>query len=559
MLKGITSRRLALEVLIQVEKNGAFVNSALADALERKQLAVRDRAFVTALVLGVIRQRSALDAVIATHASKGVKKLPIPLLNVLRLGVFQLQDMPDIPPSAVLNTCGELAKIVGHVGQVRFTNGLLRGYLRSKTDPVEASGIRNCRLEASESTFKHSEGFILRPPRAPLRSPTGRLLAALGSLSLLALPKPRFQRTLTERSLRDTIERRGGLHPPAKAGNESLSDADNLQDVEKLSATYSMPIWLVDRWLKNFGGLETIKLLGRAQQPSPLTLRACTRSITVDELESMLKQDGLNVRRGVLVPTCLIIESKSTKKGFKGAPKNISGYKDGLFSLQDEASAFVSIVVDPQPGETVVDLCAAPGSKTMHLAELMNNYGQVIAIDQNEKQLDQIKINRSRLGLTNIQLLIADGRSVSLAKQADRVLLDAPCMGTGVLSKRPDVRYHRAASNIGELVTLQRELLNNAASLVKPGGVLVYSTCSIEPEENIENMQWFLTNYQEFQGSDLTPYIPSVTLEKWSALEQPQLTGAMIRQNAINGFIQLLPSRHDVSGFFVCRMVKQGQ
>jgi 16S rRNA (cytosine967-C5)-methyltransferase len=488
--KGIESRRLALEALIQVDKQGMFADNALATAFKRKQLSSRDRAFVTALVLGVIRHKGRLDDVIKELSHQPFEKLPVPLLNTLRLGIFQLEQMPDIPPSAVLNTCAELAKALGHIGQARFVNGFLRNFLRTIKTVTDDDKQTRTIAKARKST---------------------------------------------------------GATPSKTKGDDS----------EHLSKTYSMPGWIVKRWMNTFGHSEALKLLQIAQEPGKLTLRTCTTAITVEGLIGVLNSRGFTVRVGSLVPTCLIIEGSPKSKSLAGPPQSIPGFADGLFSIQDEASAFVSIVVDPKPGELIVDLCAAPGSKTTHLGELTGGTGQVIAVDKNAKRLELIRENRARLGLTNIQAREGDSRTFTLSKQADRVLLDAPCMGTGVIGRRPDIRYHRSESDLKELVNLQRELLDNAATLVKPGGSLIYSTCSLEPEENIENMRWFLENHKEFKPISLVKHVPSETLEQWRKAEREAGLDQTTESNLSNGFVQLLPSRHGVSGFFVCRMDKE--
>lgn len=473
--KGIDSRRLALESLIRIDKQGEFATTALASAFRRKTLSHRDRAFVTALVLGVTRQRSMLDSIIEKHAARPLNKMPAPVINNLRMAIFQIEYMNDIPPSAVLFTSGELAKLVGHKGQVSFVNAILRSILRDR----DASGVIS--------------------------------------------------------------------HPKSMESPE---------DAESLANQYSMPVWLVERWLNNFGSKEVVMLLEQAQKPGKLVLRATRSAITVEELIASLESRGLNPVRGKLVPDCLIIEQGAGKKRAHGPPQELPGYSQGLFSIQDEASAFVSKVVDPKPGQFVVDLCAAPGSKSIHMAELMENSGQLIAVDQSQDRLDTIKENRTRLRLTNIQLRQADSREFELTKQADYVLLDAPCTGTGVLNKRPDLRHHKSLGDIGKLVTLQRQLLENAAQLVCPGGVLVYSTCSIEPEENRENMEWFLETHKDFKGSSLITFIPESTLKEWTNYEVAEFCKEITKTDASNGFIQLLPWRHGVSGFFIARMVK---
>jgi len=229
----------------------------------------------------------------------------------------------------------------------------------------------------------------------------------------------------------------------------------------------------------------------------------------------------------------------------RGKIENIPGFTDGIFSVQDEAAAFVSQVVDPKAGEQVIDLCASPGGKTLNMADLMGNLGKIIAVDKNENRLNLIKTNRQRLGLTNIEIVLGDGTSIDLPL-ADKVLVDAPCSGTGVINKRADIRLKRTKLDLAGLTTLQKELLRNAAKLVKAGGSLIYSACSIEQEENQDMFSWFLSNFRDFKAQDLTPYFPDGALAGYDMADQ-----------AKHGYALFLPSKHDVSGFFVARFQRQ--
>jgi 16S rRNA (cytosine967-C5)-methyltransferase len=462
---------------MQMDTDATFVNAALNQAFDRKELAARDRAFVTAIVMGVTRQRSRIDAAISQYATRKPDKMPKLLLNILRIGVFQLEEMPDIPPSAVLDTCCKLARSLGHQGLVQFTNGLLRNYLRHKDTAV--------------------------PPHA--------------------------------------------------------NSTDEHNDAEALARKYAVPSWMVHNWLEHYGEDDTIGLLEFAQQRPSLVLRVCSLAITAQGLQDILAAKKIVATPGLLVPNCLIVKPA---KSFHGPPQSLPGFTEGLFAIQDEASAFVSVVVDPKPGEFVVDLCAAPGGKSLHLAELMENTGLVLAIDKSESRLELLKQNRQLLGLTNIQVKVADGATLTLERPADRILVDAPCLGTGVLNRRPDQRFQKKPEHLKSLVEVQRRLLTHAASLIRPGGSIVYSTCSIEPEENVENIRWFLANNPNFQPEDISQYLPEKALEHWSAKTSEQNDAhwqesiVQLVNQAKEGMIQLLPSRHAVSGFFVSRLRK---
>ncbi|HEY9773241.1 MAG TPA: 16S rRNA (cytosine(967)-C(5))-methyltransferase RsmB [Planktothrix sp.] len=474
--EGLASRRLAVEVLIGIDQEGAYATQALNAAFKRKQLSERDRAFVTALVQGVLRHRMQIDEKLNAISSKPLDKMPAPLRNVLRIALFQLDEMPDIPASAVVNTSADLSRTMGHQGQAKFTNGILRNYLRKK--------------EAS------AEGTVI-----------------------------------------DTISQ------PA------VDDAS--AGAQVLATKYSIPEWIVSRWLDNFGRDETLQLLAHAQSTPELAVRVCEMSLTTDALKRIFADKDIKFHQGELVPSVLIIESRK-----HGSPEKWPGYVEGFFTVQDEAAAFVSRAVDAQPGELVVDLCAAPGGKTLHMAEMMNNTGRVIAVDKHEGRLNLLKQNRTRLALTNIEIVTADGRTFEPNKLADRVLLDAPCTGTGVMNRRSDSRFHREPPDLASLTELQRELLANAARMVKPGGILVYSTCSLEPEENFDNIRWFMREFAEFEGDDIANFLPEQFRDElcssWSGpacKTEPEMTRPYM--------VQLMPSKHKVSGFFLCRLRKK--
>lgn len=469
--EGIASRRLAVEVLIRIETEKAYANIALSNALNKKTLQERDRAFVTALVQGVVRRLGEIDGKLQKFSKQPLEKLTGSLRNILRIAVFQLEHMSDIPPSAVLDTSNKLAKAMGHEGNAKYANGVLRNYLRNKE--------------------KESAGDGSNAP------------------------------TVTDQELSD----------------------------EQLAEKYSLPPWLVSRWVRTWGKEEAIKLLKHSQEIPELALRTCELGISADGLIDIFRRKGIKCRPGELVDSCIIVQDRGP---LKGPVEKLPGYQEGLFTVQDEAAAFVSKVVDPKAGEVVVDLCAAPGGKSLHLAELMEGKGRVIAVDVNPSRLNLLKKSRQRMGLTNIEIQAADGREFNPGSPVDRVLIDAPCTGTGVINRRSDIRLRREAPDVEQLVSIQRELLNHAATMVKPGGILVYSTCSIEPEENIENLNWFRETHPEFKPESLEPFVPPLLLERWvsGVGEDP---GA---PRLDEGWLQILPSRHALSGFFICRLRK---
>jgi len=524
--RGVPARRMAVEVLVAIEKEGAYATLALNAAFNRKQLSERDRAFVTALVQGVVRHRMELDQKISGLSTKPLEKMPDSLKNILRLGIFQIEYMDDMPASAIVDTSTELAKIVGHQGQGRFVNGVLRSYLRLREKAAKKS--------PAPSTTDHAEGTD----------------TADSASNATDDPEPGStdQGSLSTRNNSENNDSTDGEKP----GSATADATKDGTDIQSLSIKYSIPEWLVKRWMDNYGGEEAIKLLEFAQSKPELVIRVCEMSITVEGYEQVLKNKKIEFHHSKLVPSCLIIDSKK-----QGSPEKLPGFAEGLFSVQDESAALVSRVVDAKPGkELIIDLCAAPGGKSLHMAEMMENTGRVVAVDKHESRLNLLRENRQRLGLTNIEIVAGDGRTFALEKLADKVLLDAPCTGTGVINRRSDLRYRRDPLDIASLTELQRELLSNAAKLVKPGGILVYATCSIEPEENFDNIRWFMREHADFEGDDLSGFLPEQFRDQLSSC----WTGPACKTEAemtTPYMLQLLPSRHGVSGFFLCRLRKK--
>jgi 16S rRNA (cytosine967-C5)-methyltransferase len=582
---GLRSRKLALEILLTVERENAYANLALAAAFRNNELSERDRGFVTALVQGVLRNRMSLDESISQLSTRPVDKLPAALKNGLRLGLFQLVFMPNLPPSAVLNTSTELAKTFGHQGLAKFTNGLLRNFLRRMdkerikhntaggATPDVDGDVDSPVAVMAESTEAHSAAKQLLSPADHSHSPTDHSHSPTDhshSPTDHSHSPTDHSHSPTDHSHSPTDHSHsptGQSHSPTGQSHLSPAKEQPLEpqnEVSRLSTAFSMPVWIVDRWLKNFGREETLALLKFSQSTPVLEVRTNQMSITPEGLEQIFANEGIACHRGRLVDSCLIIEkgqrqsspSAHKSSNFHGSPLKLPGYAEGLFSVQDEAAAFVSIVTDPKPGDVVIDLCAAPGGKTVHMGEMMDNHGRIIAVDVSETRLNLIKKARSRLELTNIETVAFDGRRFQFEQGADRVLLDAPCTGTGVLNRRSDMRYQRQPGDLVQLVELQRQLLTNAATLVKPGGILVYSTCSIEAEENFDNIRWFLQNFEAFEPDDFAPLLPEYIRAECA----PSIQGPACKTEAEISrlhMVQLLPSRHGVSGFFIARLKRK--
>jgi 16S rRNA (cytosine967-C5)-methyltransferase len=295
------------------------------------------------------------------------------------------------------------------------------------------------------------------------------------------------------------------------------------------SITLSHPLWMVRRWLARFGEEDTERLL-LANNTKPLTtLRINRQRVEIDRFIALLDGGGVQYTRSSLVPNSVKVEALPTLTDFEL-------FKQGTFSVQDESAQLAAVLLDPQPGERVIDLCAAPGGKSAHIAEIMGNVGEVIAVDKYDKKLHLVESNALRLGLTIVSTAEGDGRTIELPL-ADRVLVDAPCSGLGTIAKKPDIKWKREPEDLVALVKTQDALLDNAARLLKPGGILVYSTCSMEPEEDAERVEAFLARHPEFSKENATPFV------------SPNVISA-------DGFVETFPHRNGCDGAFAARLRK---
>ena len=307
--------------------------------------------------------------------------------------------------------------------------------------------------------------------------------------------------------------------------------------VSHVALKYSHPSWMVEMWLKEYGLKQTVKLCLANNRTPPNIVRVNTLRISRDDLIRRLQEEGVSAKKTKYADDGLSIE------GFLSY-RTLPSFQQGLFQIQDESSMLVGQSLNPAHGSRVIDAAAAPGGKSTHLAQLMENAGEIYAFDLHHHKLELIKDNCRRLGITNIECRAQDVRGLSsdLHNYADYVLLDAPCSGLGVLRRRPDARWRKEAGQITTLVKLQREMLESVCKCVRPGGVLVYSTCTITEEENLGQVQSFLAHNSEFVLEDLTPFLPA------------NLAG---EPGVQQGYIQLWPHKHETDGFFIARMRKK--
>ena len=304
--------------------------------------------------------------------------------------------------------------------------------------------------------------------------------------------------------------------------------------VARLSMLTSHPAWLVKRWVSRYGAETAEALLQANNQPAPLTIRTNILKKTRYALKAALEAEGVQVSETSCSPVGLDIISSP------GWLRTLQAYRDGLFMVQDQAAQLISLLITPQPGETVLDACAAPGGKATHLAELMQNQGTVAALELDASRIAKIRENSRRLGTTIVAPLQGDASRYHDGV-FDRVLIDAPCSGLGVLRRHPDGRWNKKEQTVGDHAALQRRILENCASLVKPGGTLVYATCTTEQEENDEVIASFLSGPgSAFRIDDPRPFLP-------------QAAAAFVDTG---GLFRTFPKAPEMDGFFGVRMVR---
>jgi 16S rRNA (cytosine967-C5)-methyltransferase len=308
--------------------------------------------------------------------------------------------------------------------------------------------------------------------------------------------------------------------------------------VAAIALRHSHPIWLVERWLREFGFEETVRLCRANNRMAPNTVRTNTLRVTREELCGILREEGVQAAATPFAPEGLEL------KGFVSY-RQLASFRGGLFQIQDESSMLVPHAAAPAPGSRVLDACGAPGGKATHFAQLIKDTGDVLLIDLHPHKLRLAEENCRRLGITCVRTRAQDARRLSpeLAGWADVALVDAPCSGLGVLRRRPDARWRKTAGQIPGLVRLQAAILDSVAAAVRPGGVLVYSTCTITEEENYAQVRDFVARHPDYTFEDLRPFLPA---------------GLDLRDTMRHGYLQVMPHDFAMDGFFVARLRKRG-
>jgi 16S rRNA (cytosine967-C5)-methyltransferase len=299
--------------------------------------------------------------------------------------------------------------------------------------------------------------------------------------------------------------------------------------IAQIGLEQSFPDWIVEVYHQQFGTAETALLCNWLNQPPSIDLRINPLKTTIAQVIEQFNQAEIPVESLPYVTHGLRLRQHV------GAIQTLPGFSEGHWTVQDASAQLVAELLNPQPGETIVDACAAPGGKTLHIAALMQGQGTVWAVDKTESRLKKIQQNVDRLGLTNIQIKAADSRDIpEFVGIADRVLIDAPCSGLGTLHRHADARWRQTPDSVTELSHIQTALLAQAATWLNPNGTLVYATCTLHPQENEAIVEHFLQTHPHWQ---IIP--PTGTI---APLAHPE------------GWIKLLPHQHQMDGFFMVQL-----
>lgn len=301
--------------------------------------------------------------------------------------------------------------------------------------------------------------------------------------------------------------------------------------LQRLGILHSYPDWIISLWLEQLILAETEQLCEWMNRSPTIDLRINPLRTSIEIVETALQSQGVEVIRVPPLPQALRLT------GNVGAIQNLPGFQEGWWTVQDSSAQLVAHLLDPQPGEIIIDTCAAPGGKTTHIAELMGDRGTVWGCDRNHGRLQKLQENSLRLHLQSIQISAGDSRHLShFTNSAHRVLLDVPCSGLGTLHRHADARWRQTFTSVQQLATLQSELLDQAVNLVKPEGILVYATCTLHPLENEVTIQNFLKTHPNWEID------PPVTNPIAANFITPE------------GWLKVWPHRHNMDGFFMVRL-----
>ena len=438
-------REVALKTLYKIDKEEAYSNIALDEMIKenRNKLKDRDIGFISEIVYGVTSWKLTIDEIIKQYSNIKLKKISPWILNILRMGIYQIVFLDKVPKSAAVNESVNLANRYGHKGSRNFVNAILR-----KVD---------------------------------------------------------------------------------KKDYEAFFEIEN--PIERLSKTTSMPVWIINELLKE-KNIEEVEQICKASNIRPkVTIRINTLKNNKEELENLLRKRNITAKEGRFEDFLVLEKAKNIEK--------LDLFKQGYFTIQDEGAGLIAKVLNPKAGEWILDACSSPGGKTTYMAELMKNKGEIIAWDLHPHRVKLVEENAKRLGIDMITVQCQDATiyKEEYKEKFDKILLDVPCLGMGVLKRKPDIKWKRKKEDMTDIIKIQESILETCSKYLKPQGQIVYSTCSIIREENDCIIEKFLQKNKNFECAE----IEGLEIEK----SEKVIKKIQLYQN------------NETDGFFICKLQKK--
>lgn len=399
-------RETALKALYKIDEKEAYSNIALDEIIKenRNRLEERDIGFISEIVYGVTTWKLTIDEIIKKYSKIRLKKISPWILNILRMGIYQIVFLDKVPKSASVNESVNLAKRYGHKSSSNFVNAILR-----KIDKKD-----------------YEEFFEIK------------------------------------------------------------------DDIERISKTTSMPTWIIEELLKE-NDIKKVEEICRCSNLRPkVAIRVNNLKTNKEELAKLLEERKIEFKEGSLEDFFVLKNIKNIE--------NLDLFKEGFFTIQDEGAGLVALIVEPQPNEIILDACSSPGGKTTYMAELMENKGKILAWDLHEHRVNLVDENAKRLGIDIIETKCEDATvfKQEYVEKFDKILLDVPCLGLGVLKRKPDIKWKRKKEDIVEITKIQEKILETCSKYLKPNGQIIYSTCSIIKDENEKIIEKFLEKNKNF-------------------------------------------------------------
>ena len=454
------TRELALKILYKIDKEKAYSNIVLNEMINqnKKELKNKDIGLISEIVYGTTTWRLTLDEIIKKYSNIKLKKISNWILNILRMGIYQIVFLDKIPKSAAVNESVNLAKRYGHKSSSNFVNAILRKV--SKKDYEDFYQIKN--------------------------------------------------------------------------------------DIQRISITNSMPIWIIEELAKQLGDMKKVEEIAINSNVKPhLSIRINNLKIKDDSKKDFIKrleEKDIKIKQGLLKDFLIVENAKNIE--------NMEEFRQGLFTIQDETAGLIPIILNPNKTDVILDACSSPGGKTTYLAEMMENQGKIEAWDIHEHRTKLVENTAKRLGITNIKTKVNDATiyDEKYKEKFDKILLDVPCLGLGVLRRKPDIKWQKSKEDIEEITKTQKQILENCSQYLKNGGELVYSTCSILKQENDNIINEFLNEHKEF-------YTEKINIKKNNKIQNKDFFEKYITND---NYLQVYQN-NETDGFFICKMKKNNK